>query len=478
MLLDPKHLPGGLSEARESVTAAPQAGANLNNIQHIVVLMLENRSFDHMLGYLKLEGGRTDVDGLTSDMANVDNRGVVHRVHHLPTTALQDDPGHEAPDVHIQLTERPLPAPPQAGQADPITMGGFVKNFQSYFTSDPGQVMGYYNARDLPTYDFLAANFCVCDRWFAAVPGPTWVNRMFAIAGSSGGLRTDHAIPGYNPGVVVMQKLDEHHRSWKWYYSDAPTLPLLSLAYAPAALPHLHTIDEFFEDVSQGVLPDVSWIEPNYIDFGLIAAQNLANSNDDHPPVDITHGQRLVARVVRALFQAPGDLFKHTLLIVTYDEHGGFFDHVAPPEAVAEPASDPFFARYGVRVPAFIVTPWVAAGSVSHALFDHTSIIKTILVRFCMGPGGAIPYMGRRVAAAQHLGGLLTESTPRPTPTFGYSQSVPSAPGRAYGPGVASVPGQPAPAQLNALQRGLLAALEHDPTWAPLIRKQAVLTAA
>ncbi len=149
-------------------------------------------------------------------------------------------------------------------------------------------------------------------------------------------------------------------------------------------------------------MPAVSWLDPHY-------AVKTLKGNDDHPPSDIRKGQRLVAEVYNLLVESP--VWDRTLLVITYDEHGGFYDHVVPPQA-----EDDFsqLARHGVRVPAIIVSPWVAAQSVSHTLFDHTSIIKTILLRFGRRPDGSIPSMGARTDAATDLSGLLTEDRPRP----------------------------------------------------------------
>jgi phospholipase C len=147
-----------------------------------------------------------------------------------------------------------------------------------------------------------------------------------------------------------------------------------------------------------------SWIDPNFYDLTV----GPAGSNDDHPPSDLRAGQKLVLHLVDALMQSP--VWEKTLLVITYDEHGGFFDHVQPPEA----ADDlPTMRRYGPRVPALVVSPFVAAESVSKTVYDHTSIIKTILTRFCAKPNGSIPNMGARVAAANHLGELLSEDAPR-----------------------------------------------------------------
>jgi phospholipase C len=145
----------------------------------------------------------------------------------------------------------------------------------------------------------------------------------------------------------------------------------------------------------------VAWIDPNFIDLSV----GERNSNDDHPPSDIRAAQQMVLQVVRALIESPKTQFSETMLIVTYDEHGGFFDHMPPPPA----PHDPEFPRYGVRVPAFVVSPWVEPATVSHTLFDHTSIIRTILERFAPA---AVEQMGPRVAAAEHLGRLLTRAEP------------------------------------------------------------------
>ena len=161
---------------------------------------------------------------------------------------------------------------------------------------------------------------------------------------------------------------------------------------------------------AQGKLAAVSWIDP---DFGDPVTNSHKNENDDHPPVDMMAGQELVLKLYNAVVNSP--TWNKTLLVVVYDEHGGLFDHVAP-----LPASDdrPSFRQYGVRVPAFVVSPWAEANVVSHLVFDHTSLIKTILLKFCRRADGSIPDMGARVTAAQHLGALLTRQTARSGPAI------------------------------------------------------------
>lgn len=180
----------------------------------------------------------------------------------------------------------------------------------------------------------------------------------------------------------------------------------------------------FLDDAARGTLPSVAWIDPNFSNFDPIGFQ----PSDDHAPADIKDGQELVLAVYHALGSGPQ--WDKTLLIIFYDEHGGFFDHVAPPAAADD---DPqMFGRYGVRVPALVVSSWTQARSVSHTLFDHTSVIKTILLRFCPdalnqpkqhhglharpGRPGRPSYMGTRVAQANDLGEFLTRTTPRPAP--------------------------------------------------------------
>ena len=410
----------------------------MQEIEHVVVLMLENRSFDHMLGYLSLEGGRADVDGLRADMANV-AEGQRYPVQRLGSTHL--------PDGHWDLDHSGSATRLQIGGG---AMDGFAASYaqtlraRGMADADPGVAMGYYDAQDLPVYDHLAEHFCVCDRWHSSVPGATWPNRLYAVAGSAAGSLDDQKLPLYDKPSFV-RHLDAAGVSWRWYGYDIGTLRCVDREYLlghhdrfayvqklklafQARAEEAAFVDadaaSFLEDAARGNLPAVSWIDPNFKDLNLVCTP----PNDDHPPSDVQEGQELVFLVYNALATSPQ--WERTLLLIVYDEHGGFFDHVAPPEH--PPDDDPqTFSRYGVRVPAIVVSPWVAARSVSSTLFDHATIAKTILGRFCAseldrrsGAGALIHwlqdghphYMGKRVAAAADLGGLLTEPAPRPAP--------------------------------------------------------------
>jgi phospholipase C len=329
-------------------------------------------------------------------------------------------------------------------------MSGFVESYAKTLAdrggrdADVGRVMGYYAGADLPVYDHLASEFAVCDRWFSSVAGATWPNRLYALCGGAAGSRDDLPLnlpPLYDRPSFV-RHLDAHGVSWRWYSFETGSArladPYYRLGHHDRFAFFSHTIlnwktrlersidpkmPSFIEDAARGTLPSVAWIDPNFSNFDPIGFP----PNDDHVPADVRDGQDLVLAVYHAL--ATSAHWERTLLIVFYDEHGGFFDHVAPPEA---PDDDPAtFGRYGLRVPALIVSPWIEPGSVSHTLFDHTSIIKTILLRFCpdalsqpagrqarpaLRRPGAPHYVGMRVAQANDLGELLTLAGPRPAP--------------------------------------------------------------
>jgi len=459
------------------VVAGDEVGiGNLSKVDHIVVVMLENRSFDHMLGYLSLVGGRAEVDGLSPGLAN-EYDGRTYPIHHLDTTALGVDPDHSSSAIDKQI----------AGGA----MTGFVSSLADTLTArgvqgDPAVAMGYYDGSDLPVYDHLAEKFAICQRWFASVPGATLPNRLYALAGSAAGSRDDVARPRpplYHKASFV-RHLDAHSVTWRWYSFDPGTLRLADAHYllghnqqfayfSKSGLPWKTKLDlavnanvgSFLEDAANGTLPAVSWIDPAFTNFNPLGLP----INDDHPPADVADGQDLVLAVYNAL--ASSSAWEKSLLIVVYDEHGGFYDHVPPPSAADD---DPeMFGRYGVRVPAMVVSPWIEPRSVTNTVFDHTSIIKTILLRFCpqaldRPPDSTDPlwrfhpaqpqYLGERVARANHLGELLTRDVHRPAPPRdallqrASARAQPPEPEASIDRPLAAVP------SLNDLQESMLAA--------------------
>jgi phospholipase C len=404
--------PGGFVEI-----AIDDSIAALDEIEHVVVLMLENRSFDHVLGYLSLKPDGSDVDGLESGMANT-HEGRSHPIFRLTKTALEkaQDPCHSGACVDEQVADE---------------NGGFAANYirtrgEAEF-AEPVVVMGYYDGDQLPVYDFLARRFCVCDRWFCPVRGATFPNRLYAVAGRAAGSRDNASPPVYHLPSFV-RHLEAARATWRWYTHEIfATIWAVDRDYLPKTFDNVRpfsspfSFDDFFSAAQAGTLPNVAWIDPNFVDVG-----GPVGSNDDHPPSDVRAGQELVLRVFNALARGPA--WERTLLIVTYDEHGGFFDHVSPPAAADDDARSEFHA-YGPRVPALVVSPRLGT-RVSHEVFDHTSIIKTCLARFCRRDETLIPDMGARVRAANHLGVLLDRDVTIARPDDASLEELASALGR------------------------------------------------
>jgi phospholipase C len=359
-------------------------------IRHIVVLMLENRSFDNVFGYLRAAG--PEFDGL--DGANCPgNEGIPPQ----PTQAGNDcttmpcpDPGETFDDINAQLFNGPITGVPN--------MSGFVANYRSK-GGNGADIMHCFTPADLPALSELANSFAVSDRWFASAPCQTWPNRFFVHAGTANGYENNTADGFPFPMQTIFNEL-QGVQPWRIYFHDFPQAALLSRLWSYFA--NFKLFDDFISDAAAGQLPAYSFIEPMYYPD----VQQLAN--DMHPPHHVPFADALVARVYNAVRASPN--WPNTLLIVTFDEHGGCFDHVPPPAAVQpEPprATQRFaFDRYGVRVPAVIISPYTAAGTVLRAdgptPYDHTSIIKT--VRNCFGIEGPL---SAREAAAPDLSAAL-----------------------------------------------------------------------
>jgi phospholipase C len=366
----------------------PLARGRLANIDHIVVLMMENRSFDHMLGYLSKHRGRRDVEGLHGGEKNAYN-GRDYPSFPLTGTVFLESPCHRHDCVVHQVNSDKL--------------DGFVESFAKHYKNedvDPGKVMGYYTAAQVPVYDILAREFLICQRWFAAHPGPTFPNRFFTLTGrlnrdANGRFQFDN--PHGNNFTPVFTKslfdhLTEHAVSWHYYEHGYCFLRMFERYTSDNEyiVDARDPVRGFFASAHAGTLPSVSFIDPDFID--------VPPGNDDGPPADIAAGQRLVAEIVRAVIEGPS--WNKTLLVITYDEHGGFYDHVVPPAAIPVSA----ITKYGVRVPTFVISPWVDRGKVSNILFDHTSIAKTIARCFMSANP---PDMGERMAGANDLSKVL-----------------------------------------------------------------------
>ena len=382
--------------------------------------MLENRSFDHMLGFLypnKTGPNGQPFEGLLGTESNNDGNGNPVTVYRIDTSKSGAyfmpgaDPGEGYANTNAQLFGTgKAPSPPVA------TNDGFVTNFAAAISYDEqdkrtvlagtaaSDIMGIFPPTALPVLSGLAAGFAVCDHWYSSVPTETFPNRAFACAGTSQGHMNDSTSSYTVQSIFGL--MTAHTVSWKIYGYDAE--PLARNNYPDTVQAPDSCFGEFTDfqaDAAAGNLPAYSFLEPSWRSTG----------NSQHPNYDVALGEGLIQQVYQALRSGPG--WDQTLLIITYDEHGGCYDHVAPPGGAVPPDTSVGeygfdFTRFGVRVPAVLVSPLIPAGTIYRVPagsmpIDHTSVLKTIELRW------GLPALTARDAAAPDLGGVLTLTTPR-----------------------------------------------------------------
>ncbi len=377
-------------------------------IKHVVVLMFENHSFDQMLG--SLQGEIEGLDGVDPSRPgfNLDDNG--NRYEQRPTHSpfVSPDPIHETVNVLRQLDG---------------DNGGFVRDYaHAYGISSPDklqQIMNVFAPNVLPALHELARHFTVCDRWFSSVPGPTWANRFFVLSGTSlGRVRMPagafdsfrHPELFDNDQDTIFDRLNEAGVPWRIYHGDIPQSLIMNHLRTPQNAIRYSLMDDFEGDteVDEADFPAYCFIEPSYYWPG---------QNDDHPPHTTMDAQRLLARVYSSL-RSNKSLWESTLLVVLYDEHGGFYDHSIPPGAVppdgmTDPETGFRFDRLGVRVPALLISPWVEKRVVSD-VFDHTSLLRYLLDKW------GLRKLTDRVEHARSFASFIgTSSVPRDdTPPF------------------------------------------------------------
>jgi phospholipase C len=345
---------------------APTARRLLAGIDTFVVVMMENRSFDHFFGTLSLDPdypARDVVDGLTGTETNLDEDGaavLVHRTANVETHG----PAHDWDGSHRAFAE---------GRND-----GFVRANTGPSKADS---MSYHDRSQLPLLYALADQYVVCDRWFSSVMGPTWPNRFFLHAATSEGLKSNEPIT--DGPATLWEQLGKQCWSYRnyaagpahWYYAAFRGRPLGGNDPMDVAF-----IERFFQDARAGSLPNFSLIDPDFW------------SSDMHPPHSLALGEALVGAIVRSMQESPQ--WGRSLLLITFDEHGGFFDHVPPPATVD---TRPEFRQLGFRVPALVIGPTVRRGQVVSSTFEHVSIAATLKARF------GIESLGPRMDAAADL---------------------------------------------------------------------------
>ncbi len=339
-----------------------------SGIAHIVVVMMENRSFDHFLGWLP------NADGEQAGLTYFDAAGVAHETHALApdfTGSTHPDPDHSYEGGRVQY--------------DGGAMDGFLRSGSDDFA------IGYYVEADRPFFNTLARNYTTLDHYFCSFLGPTFPNRFFLHSAQTDRLFNDIFTPATMD--TIWDRLLAAGVSARYYWSNAPFLFLWGQKYFLNGITTPSpNITSFFSDAAGGKLPAVSFVDPVFTGFPAPVPPN-----DDHPPADIRLGDQFLAQVFNAVANGPSSSWSSTILIVTYDEWGGFFDHVAPPRATAANGANDVDqdqvngkALLGFRVPTVVASP-LSRGEpddpkVKGMTFDHTSILKLIEWRFGLDP--------------------------------------------------------------------------------------------
>ncbi len=416
-------------------------------INHVVVLMLENRSFDHMLGFMKSDDW--PINGLTGTESNFldpfDTTGtpltVTPNAAYIPD--IDPDPGHEHDNVLRQLRGS---LPPQSPASSPNA--GFAADYAiTAGTAKAAAALSAFADGQLPVLGTLAKEFAVCDSWFSSLPGPTWPNRFFVHCATAGGF-IDGA-PRIYPMRTLYENLSDAHVNWRVYYHDIPQSLALQNQRKFFSTKYEMYNQAFVRDCRNGLLPQYSFIEPRYFN------ELSSRANDQHPVHGVVGGELLIADIYEALRASPN--WNETVFIITYDEHGGFFDHVVPPAATPpdppNPAAQFDFASYGVRVPAVVVSPLIPAGTIDRTLYDHASIAATMKKLFNLP--SFLTQRDARANTLEHLWWLAAPRTDTPT-TLPRPQHQPPAAGAPPAPNaLAAAPAAPEPP--NTLQNSLLA---------------------
>jgi phospholipase C len=348
----------------ESPDAIEKKRFDRNKIKHIVVLMMENRSFDHMLGW------HPTADAMQEGLSYPDASGLLYSTFPLAPDfqgCAYADPDHSWEGGRIEYN---------GGACD-----GWMRANSDPFT------LGYYTAADLPFLGRAALDWTVCDRYFSAIMAPTYPNKIYehcAVTDRLDNVKELSTLP------TIWDRLAAKGLRGNYYFSDAPFLSLWGIKYAGITRHY----DQFLADCATGDLPHVAFVDPTFI------GEDEGVSGDDHPHGDIREGESFLARTYAAITQSPA--WKHTVLVINFDEWGGFFDHVPPEEA---PDVDPRFQLRGFRVPCLVVSPFARRNHVASGIYDHASVLRMIEWRWDLAP------LSVRDATANNLADVLDLSS-------------------------------------------------------------------
>ncbi len=368
-----------LSRAAFAQTLPPPEAAGF---EHVVVVMMENRSFDHFFGWLP------GADGQQAGLNYKDSSGVSHPAHALPPDYQGCgflDPGHSYTDGRVQF---------HSGACD-----GFLFDGSDSSTSNPNQAndvfaIGYYGQSDLPFLGAAGPTFTVLDNYFCGIMAETYPNRFYMHAA-----QTDRLVNNMNTSTLptIWDRLQAKGLSGRYYFNDLPFLALWGTKYANISKPFA----QFLADAQAGALPNVAYVDPGF------AGEETDTSNDDHPHGDIRDGEAFLSQIYNAITNSPN--WSKTVLVINFDEWGGFFDHVPPPLApipTASAAAGDTEGRLGFRVPCLIISPYARRNFIGHEQFDHTSILKMIEWRF------GLPPLTVRDQTANNLADVLNFASP------------------------------------------------------------------
>jgi phospholipase C len=366
----------------------------LPQFDHFVICMLENHSFDNMIGVSGRGDGLTvGSNGLPTN-TNPYGEGKLLRSYHMPTECQQV--GHPSQDwnaSHQQFSNG--------------TCQGFAE-------SGSGPVaMGYYDGTDMPFTYGLARTFPVSDRWFCSVLAQTLPNRRYLLGGTSLGLINDDLLDPLPPNGTILQQFNRHGITWRNYFSNLPSIYCWAGLISDSAISkNVAPISDFYTDCANGTLPQFSLVDPNF----------SVTSEED--PQDVQKGDVFLAGVVNALMSSPS--WDRILFMWNYDEHGGYYDHVPPPSAPTPDDVPPdltgndvpgTFDRFGFRVPMGVVSPYARPNYVSHTICDHTSMLKLVETKW------NLPALTRRDAAANDFLDMVDFSSP---PAFAKPPKLPA----------------------------------------------------
>ncbi|MEP7147232.1 MAG: alkaline phosphatase family protein [bacterium] len=453
---------GTFGSALPSLINRGQVLSSLDNFEYVVVLMMENRSFDNVLGYLytpenpppngqKFEGvaGKNLSNPIPPYADSSFMRSVpVHKdsVMNNPNP----DPGEEYPHINTSLFGTVIPdtnryldasqmfAPYNLPDTLPknFPMNGFLQDYINNFKATQGRlptyseykiIMSCFPPDTVPVISSLAQGFAVCDHWHCAVPSQTFCNRSFFNSGASAGFVTNSPYRKWtkNTQETIFQRFQQNGLPWKIYFDYKDILPMSLLIHYESLRHYAHSnicsFDTFIEDCGKGLLPKYSFIEPRMIFF----------HNDEHPPAplfgnltfpsSVTPGEKLIHTVYNAIKNSnntKGNNWKNTLFIITFDEAGGTYDHVQPPSAVAPYTSQPAtemnfqFDRLGIRVPAVIISPYINSGTVITEELTHTSVIRTMSEKWGLG------HLTNRDLNSPTLANIFNRKIPRTPDTW------------------------------------------------------------